>query len=204
MAWFGLYKSQDEKDADKAASDKVAQDAKNAVVLSNYRQTSRDQYNRQRQGEYSHYSPYMARVSARYGTSIPGMSNGPVTLADTGVGAAPGSNFTGWDDLTAKNLPGGAHSGTVVHHTGIGEYLDGTGNIPGTPYYTKQAEHGGGGFGSGTEYSGTRHFSGVTVDAVPGGGVTENVPAAPAMQFAPSQGGQAGPAPQPSFFPGRR
>lgn len=191
MAWFGLYKSDDEKRADAAADAKIAQDKQNAIALSNYRQTSRDDYNRLGQNEFAQYSPYMARLAARYGTSMPGMPLGPVSLADSGVGAAQGSNFTGWDTSQQHVNPITGQPVArrdVVHHTGISEYLNGTGLAPGTETYERTP--------------GASSAVITAQNAVPGG-VPQDVAANQGISYSPM--GAAPPQQtQPSFFPGKR
>lgn len=128
------YLSGGPSDAEKAQAAaeaaKVEQQRQAAIALSNYRQTSRSQYHNLLTNEtvpYQDYSNHLAGMTGGGGMSTKGLSaaENPVSLADTGVGAAQGSNFTGWDDKydTGK---GGYATHHTVHHTGIGEILNGT------------------------------------------------------------------------------
>ena len=200
----------DEEKAQKAAEAAKVQAGRDAsIALSNYRQTSRDQYHRLANARMAPYQAYSNRLMAGWGQgmSTAGLSESenPVTLRDTGVGAAAGSNYAGWDDTSGQVQPGGK-PGMVVHHTGIGEYLDGTAQAPGSVdnnVYSGMYGDGGG--------AATSKFHKSYVDA-PGAGIqnqrdsTNRFAApmgAPPPQFLP-QGGGMQRAPQPmSFFPRR-
>lgn len=131
-SYLGLADDPNETRANDAQDAKVRQGRQAAVDLSNYRQTSRDAYHTLLGNEMAPYQAYSNRLAAAYGQgmSTAGLSDAenPLTLRDTGVGAAAGSNYTGWDEHT----PGdgrGAHQ--AIHHVGIGETLDGTAHAPG-------------------------------------------------------------------------
>lgn len=122
LSAVGLKKSDEEKRAEAADDAKVRSDNANAIVLANYRQTSKNQYDRLKNNRYAPYAGVNAYAQAAH---IPGMS-GPqesvVSLQDTGVGAPQGSNYAGYDeDSHGPNGPAGNFTGTRVHHAGIGE-----------------------------------------------------------------------------------
>src|ERR1700744_5005078 len=131
--WSGMgLASEREKDAaDKAAAEKVAAGKQAAIAISNYRQNARDQYNKLLNNEMAPYQAYSNRLAALTGTgmSTAGLSANanPLTLADTGVGAAQGSNWTGWTDTDAR--------GNEIVHQGLEAYQNGTAQPEGS---TKQ------------------------------------------------------------------
>lgn len=193
----------DEKAAAAAAeAAKIAQEKKNAIALSDYRLNSKNQYDTLKNNVYAPYAGYSQRLQGAYGQGMSGPQQSAVSLADTGIAAPEGSLAAGWDDKTAdgKYLPGGAHTmGQVTHHTGYNEYLNGTGQVPGSTYYTREAVN--------TPTSaGTQRFTGTTVDAVQGGlpqGVQPTfMPGSNAVQLAPA--GATAPGTQYKFFPGGR
>lgn len=129
LSWLGLQEDPEQVAANKAGEQKVAEGRKAAIALSNYRQSSRNQYNKLLNAKFAPYAGVNSRMAA---AGLSGMhadlspEANPVTLRDTGVGAAQGSNYLGWDDA-----PTGG--GVKTHHTGIAEYLNGTALAPTTP-----------------------------------------------------------------------
>ena len=126
LSWVGLTSDPEQDAANKAADQKTAAGQRAEVALSNYRQTNRDQYNRLLNARFAPYQGVNDRMAAAglsgmYANLSPDAN--PVTLRDTGVGAAQGSNYLGYD---TKN-PG---TGVPTHHTGLVEYLNGTALAP--------------------------------------------------------------------------
>lgn len=200
---LGLKKSDEQKQAEAADAAKVASDQQNAITISNYRLNSKNQYDRLKNNRYA---PYAGLNAYAQGAHIPGMSApqpSVVSLADTGAGAPVGSNAAGWDDKSwdGQYLPGGARTtGTVTHHTGYNEYLNGTAQAPGSQIAARDNWNTG-------DAAGTQRYSGHTVDAVEGGLPQEVQPVfMPGGGAPPPPGSTATPAPgtQYKFFPGGR
>lgn len=131
-SYLGLADDPNETRANDAQDAKVRQGQQAAVALSNQRQASRDEYHSLLGAQMAPFQAYSNRLAAAYGqgmsTSGLGAEDNPLTLRDTGVGAAQGSNYTGYDEHTPGN---GRNSHVTIHHVGIGETLDGTGHAPG-------------------------------------------------------------------------
>jgi hypothetical protein len=190
--------------AKKAEQAKIAQERNNAIALSNYRLNSKYQYDQLKNDRYAPYAGYSQRLQSAFGQGMSGPQRSAVSIADTGVGAAVGSDAAGWDEDTnqhfenAKN--GGILRGTSVHHTGYNEYLNGTAHAPGSDYQKSVGETGDG-------WAAQRRYNGTYVDAV-GSKVPQEMAAAympGSERIAPqTQGGIQAPGTQFKFFPGAK
>lgn len=136
LSWAGLTSDPEQDAANKAADQKTAAGQRAEIALSNYRQSSRNQYNKLLNARFAPYQGTNDRMAA---AGLSGMhadlsaEANPVTLRDTGVGAAQGSNYLGY------NTPGQG-GGVPVHHNGLVEYLNGTALDPTTADRNQQLD----------------------------------------------------------------
>lgn len=170
---YGLFEggpSQASKDASAAQAAHVAQQKQNAITLENYRQASRAQYHQSMLNQMAAHqggSNALASITgghAQMPTSGQSWAEDPLTLAQTGIGAPTGSNYAGWDERTAGDGMGGH---VVIHHQGIGDYVNGTAlaNGPGQQVPTSTVDRA----PDGSQYRSTLQTN--MVSAVPGGGL---------------------------------